>query len=90
MNTITLVDLFFIVTGIAVILVTAFLVIALIYFIMFMRALKIVADQASRGVKIITEDLSEFSKRIKAEGFKIGSFIKFVLGINSKQTRKKK
>jgi hypothetical protein len=57
---------------------------------MFMRALKIVADQASRGVKIITKDLSEFSKRVKAEGFKIGSFIKFVLGINSKQTRKKK
>ncbi len=87
---ITLVDLFFIITGIAIIFVTAFLVIALIYFIMFMRALKMVADQATRGVKLVTEDLSEFSKNIKSEGFKIGSFIKFVLGMKPKQTRKKK
>ncbi|HMR54969.1 MAG TPA: hypothetical protein PKD34_00035 [Candidatus Doudnabacteria bacterium] len=90
METITLVDLFFIITGIAIIFVTAFLVIALIYFIMFMRALKMVADQATRGVKLVTEDLSEFSKNIKSEGFKIGSFIKFVLGMKPKQTRKKK
>lgn len=87
---ISLVDLFFIITGIAIIFVTAFLVIALIYFIMFLRALKMVADQATRGVKLVTEDLSEFSKNIKSEGFKIGSFIKFVLGMKPKQTRKKK
>jgi uncharacterized membrane protein YciS (DUF1049 family) len=90
MEMISLVDLFFIITGIAIIFVTAFLVIALIYFIMFLRALKMVADQATRGVKLVTEDLSEFSKNIKSEGFKIGSFIKFVLGMKPKQTRKKK
>ncbi len=90
MDSLTLTDLFFIVTGIAVIFITAFLVVALIYFIMFLRTLKMIADQASRAGKFIVEDLGELSKSIKQEGFKLSSFIKFVLGLKSKQSRKKK
>lgn len=90
MDTFTLTDLFFLITGIAVIFVTAFLVVALVYFILFLRTLKQIANQASRAGKFIVDDLGEFSKNIKEEGFKLGSFIKFVLGLKSKQTRKKK
>ncbi len=84
MDTITLTDLFFIVTGIAVIFITAFIVIALIYFIMFLRTLKAIADQASRAGKFIVDDLGELSKNIKQEGFKLGSFLKFIFRMKSK------
>lgn len=90
MDTFTLTDLFFLITGIAVIFITAFLIVALIYFIMFLRTLKLIANQASRASKFIADDIGKFSKNIKEEGFKLGSFIKFVLGIKSKQVRKKK
>lgn len=90
MDSFTLVDLFFIITGVAVVFVAALLIIALVYLIVFLRTLKQIANQASRATKLITEDIGEFSKTVKAEGFKLGSFIKFVLGLKSKQTRKKK
>lgn len=90
MDTFTLTDLFFLITGIAVIFITAFVVVALIYFILFLRTLKQIANQASRAGKFIVDDLGEFSKNLKEDGFKLGTFIKFVLGLGSKQTRKKK
>lgn len=92
MDTITLTDLFFIVTGIAVIFITAFIVIALIYLIMFLRSLKAIADQASRAGKFIVDDLGELNKSIKEEGFKLGSFLKFIFGMKSKvkQAKRKK
>lgn len=85
-----MIDLFFLITGLSIIFITILTVIALLYFIFFLRAIKNIATQAKRAAGIITDDLSELSKSVKSEGFKLGSFIKFVVGLKPKQTRKKK
>lgn len=90
METLSLMDLFLIVVGVAVVFVAAFLLVALFYLVMFLRTIKTIAGQASRAADFVVEDLGEFTKTVKQEGFKLGSLIKFVLGLKSKQSRKKK
>lgn len=90
MDTLTLTDIFFIVTGIAVIFITAFIVVALIYFILFLRTLKQIATQAGRASKFIVDDLGELSQKFKRDGFQLGAFLRFLFGLKTKPRNKPK
>lgn len=89
MDSLTLTDLFFWLTGLAVILITALLTVALLYLIFFLRAIKKVARQAQRATELVSEDLAILKKSAKDHGFSIKSLIKFLLGIKAKQNKRK-
>ena len=84
MNEFTLTDLFFIVTGSAVIIITALLAIGLLYLIFFLRAIKKVAKTAQRGAEIVSEDLADLRQNIKAKGFSLAAFAGFAKNIAKK------
>ncbi len=90
METLTLTDLFFWLTGIAVVIITALLAIALLYLIFFLRTIKKVARQAQRATEIVSGDLVELRKNIKEQGFGLKSLIKFAIGLKAKKQNKKK
>lgn len=90
METLTLTDLFFWLTGIAVIIITTLSVIALVYLIFFLRAIRKVADQAQRATEMVTEDFVNLRNNIKEKGFNLRSLTTFLFGLKSKQDKKKK
>ncbi len=90
MDTITLTDLFFLITGIAIIVITTLIVVALLYLIFFLRAVRSVVNQAQRASQLITEDLKDFGKNIKQQGFSLKSLITFLFGLKAKQNKRKK
>ncbi len=88
MEYITLTDLFFWVTGIAVIIITTLLVIALLYLIFFLRTIKKVLDTAKKTADFISDDVNTLRKNIKKDGFSLKALIKFALGLNNKGKNK--
>ena len=90
MGTFSIADLFFVITACAVIIITAFLLVALFYFIIFLRSLIGIAQQAGRATKFVVDDLGDLSRNIRREGFRLGSFIKFLFGMQSKSIKKVK
>ena len=78
MAPLTLTDLFFWLTGIAVIVITTLAVIAFVYLILFLRAVRNVAHQAQRASEMVTEDFSNLRKNIKERGFSLKSLITFL------------
>lgn len=90
METLTLTDLFFWLTGIAVIIITTLAVIALAYLIIFLRALNNVARQAKRAGEIVSEDFVTLKNNIKEKGFSLKTLITFLFGLRSKQDKKRK
>ncbi len=90
METLTLTDLFFWLTGIAVIIITTLAVIALAYLIIFLRALNSVARQAKRAGEIVSEDFVTLKNNIKEKGFSLKTLITFLFGLRSKQDKKRK
>lgn len=90
METLTLTDLFFWLTGIAVIIVTTLAVIALLYLILFIRTIKNIARQAQKAGEMMTEDFVSLRNNIKDKGFSFKSLITFLFGIKAKQNKKRK
>jgi hypothetical protein len=90
MDTITVTDLFFIITGVAIIIITTLIVVALLYIIFFIRAVRAVVNQAQRAGEMITDDLKDFGKNIKQQGFSLRSLITFLFGLKAKQNKRKK
>lgn len=89
METLTLTDLFFWLTGIAVIIITTLAVIALLYLIWFLRTIRKVAETAKRTAEFVSDDIGTLRKNIKEQGFSVKSLINFVLGLLSKGKKKK-
>lgn len=90
MDNLTLTYLFFWLTGMAVIIITTLSVIALLYLIFFLRAIRNVARQAQKATELVTEDFVSLRKNIKEQGFSLKSLISFLFGIKAKQNKKRK
>lgn len=90
METLTLTDLFFWLTGIAVIIITTLSVVALLYLIFFLRVIRNVAHQAQKATEMVTEDFVSLRKNIKERGFSLKSLITFLFGLKAKQNKKRK
>ncbi len=85
MDNLTLVDIFFIVTGIAVIIITILLAIGILYVIMFIRTIKRVAHTAQRATEIVSEDISELRDNIREKGVNLGSLTNFAKNISKRK-----
>ncbi|HEX3095763.1 MAG TPA: hypothetical protein VHQ20_01445 [Patescibacteria group bacterium] len=90
MNNLTLVDIFFIITGSAVVIITIMLAIALVYIISFVRTIKQVARTAQRATELVTEDISNFRENIHKNGLTIGAIGALVKGLIHKKSSRKK
>ena len=85
MTDLTLVDIFFIITGIAIIIITAMLAIGIIYLIMFLRTIKQVARTAQRATEIVSEDIGELRDSIREKGVSVGAFTNFAKNISKRK-----
>ena len=90
MNNSYLVDVFFVLTGSAVIIITILLAIGLIYVIIFVRTIKQVAKTAQRATEIVSEDLANLRDNIHQKGFGLGAIAAFAKALRRKKTRPKK
>lgn len=90
MNTLSLVDIFFLVTGSAVIIITVLIVIGLLYIIMFVRTAKRIAQTAHRATEGISEDIDVLRKNIKEKGFGLSSVVGLLKHFGTKKTTRKK
>lgn len=89
MNDFTLQRLYFFVTTIAVVLVTLFLSLFLIYLIGVLRDIKFITRKARNEADLIAGDLSELRKNIKESGAKLKFFINFFSGLYRKKKNNK-
>lgn len=90
MNELTTADIFFIITGAAVIIITVLLAIGLVYVIMFVRAAKRVIHIAQKATELVSDDIANFSKNVRERGFSAGSLFDFIKSIGSKKITRKK
>lgn len=90
MTDITLVELFFIITGSAVILITILLAIGLIYVIMFVRTIKSVAKTAQRATELVSEDIVDLSKSVREKGLSLSTLFGFVKSVGKRRVTRKK
>ncbi len=90
MNDISLVQLFFILTGIAVIIITVMLAIGLIYVIMFLRTIKEVARTAQRATELVSDDINDLREHLREKGPSLGAFAKFANNLRKKRVYNKK
>ncbi len=90
MTDISLVDIFFIVTGSAVILITILVAISLLYIIVFVRTIKEVAKSAQRATELVSEDIADLRSNIKQRGFSLGDIVSFAKGLGRKKVTRKK
>jgi hypothetical protein len=89
MNDITLVDLFFIITGAAVVIITIMIAIGLLYIISFIRTVRRVAKTAQRASEIVSEDISDLRDNIRDKGLSLGALAKFAKNVGKKSVSKK-
>lgn len=90
MNNVTLIDVFFVITGLAVIIITIMVAIGLFYLITFLRTVRRVARTAQRASEIISEDLTDLRQNIKEKGLNLGAVAKFANNIRRKRIYPKK
>ena len=65
MNTLIHADVFFFITSIAVVFVSAFLIIALYYFISMLRRLRNLSEKLKENIGEASEDVQEMAEQIK-------------------------
>ena len=90
MNELSTADLFFIITGSAVIIITVLLAIGLFYVIMFVRTVKRVAHTAQKATELVSEDLADLRRNVKDRGFSLGALFDFAKSLGRKKVTRKK
>lgn len=90
MNDISLVDIFFIITGSAVVIITVMVAIGLLYVISFIRTIKTVAKTAQRATELVSEDIAELRNNIKQRGFSLSSLATFAKALGKRKITRKK
>ncbi len=90
MTDLSLVDVFFIVTGSAVIIITVLLAIGLLYIIIFVRTIKEVAKTAQRATELVSDDIGHLRDNIRERGFSLGAIASFIAGLRRKKVSRNK
>jgi len=83
-------DIFFFITSLAVILVSAVLVVALIYLIRILRDAKVVTKKVKDETILISEDINELRIKTRKEGVKLKNFMEFFSGFFGKNKAKRR
>ena len=81
MNEISIVNIFFIITGAAVIIITIMLGIGLLYVISFIRTIKRIAKTAQRATEIVSDDIAELRDNIREKGVNLKALVLFANNI---------
>ncbi len=71
-------DVFFFVTSIAVIMVTAFSVAALIYLVRILRDFNKISSKVKDETELIADDINELRRKTKEGGFRVVNFLSFL------------
>jgi 5-bromo-4-chloroindolyl phosphate hydrolysis protein len=90
MNDISLTDIFFIITGSAVVIITIMIAIGLLYVISFVRTIRRVGKTAQRATELVSQDISDLRDNIREKGVNIGTLTNFAKGIAKKNINRKK
>lgn len=90
MNEISLVDIFFIITGSAVVIITIMLAIGLLYVISFIRTIRRVAHTAQRATELVSEDIADLRDNIRERGFSLSSLANFAKALGKRKITRKK
>ncbi len=90
MNDISLLQVFFYLTGTAVIIITILLVIGLIYIISFVRTVRKVAQTAHKVTEGISGDIQDLRENIHERGFSLGALMSFLTSLGKKSIKRKK
>jgi len=77
MDTLIHADVFFFVTTIAVIVVTALLAVALLYLIRVLRQVEGIGKEIKAETVLIREDIKNLRGSVQKEGFKLQAFAEF-------------
>ncbi len=80
-------DVFFFITSIAVIILTALLVAVFVYAIKILNDVKYIAKKAKSETDLLAEDLRELRENVKTEGSKLKSFSKFFSSVYKRSKR---
>ncbi len=80
-------NIFFFITGIAVIVFSALLSVAIFHGIKILRSLRRILDRIETGTEIIAEDMQHIRSYLTEDGF-IQRVINTVMGFSKKTTRK--
>jgi uncharacterized protein YoxC len=83
-------DVFFFITGFAVILLSLALFVALVYVILVFRKVKEILEVAKRETQLIAEDIDALRSNVKQEGLKMKSFLSFIQSIYKRKKSNKK
>jgi uncharacterized protein YoxC len=93
MNALIHADIFFFITSIAVVLVTALLVTALIYLVRILRDAKSVTGKVKEETELISEDINTLRDKTKKTGIKLKNFLEFFSNLSGggrKSARRRK
>lgn len=90
MSSLSLTDIFFLVTGSAVIIITVLMAIGLLYIILFVRTAKNIARTALKATENVSEDIDALRKNIKEKGFGIGTLVGFATDLFKAKSKRRK
>ena len=76
-STIAKSDIFFVITTLAVILITTIVAIALVYLLIILRAIKKITKIAETTTSLVADDISTFSNELKTKGMSLSSIFNF-------------
>ncbi len=71
-------DVFFFITSIAVVVLTAILLIALYYIIKILKNVRYISDKAKVETDHLAEDVKELRENVRKEGAKVKHFAGFI------------
>lgn len=82
-------NIFFYITSVAVVLVTALVIVALFYIVSILRNVKDVSDTVKKGSDVLSEDLLVLHDNVKKEGSKVRQIVDYFLQLITPKRRKK-
>lgn len=83
-------DVFFVITSVAVVIITITIAIAAVYVIGILRAVKRISRMAEQTTEAVTEDIDELRADIKRNGVSLGGFLDFFHRMGKKHAGRKK
>ena len=89
MNEILHANIFFFITGVAVIIFTALLCVALFHGIKVLRSLRRIIDRIEAGTEVIAEDIDNIRAYFSEEGF-ISRLIQTIMGTSRKNSTRER
>lgn len=81
MDTLIHADIFFFITAIAVVLVTAFLVGVLVLVIRVLVDVRHITRKVREEAELVSQDLAELRSHLRKEGFRFKRFVEFFAGL---------